>query len=388
MHCVQFYSPAVGGMEEVVKQLSENLVRMGHDVTVATSLNSSRDAFDINGVKIKEFDISGNLSKGIKGNTDQYRNFLLNNSFDIITCFAAQQWSTDILLEDDFLFSLPGKKVFVPTGFSGLYEPLYSNYFIKMKSWLTRFDMNIFLSDDYRDINFAKDAGVVAYKIIPNGASKQEFSDILESKIFKKDAFKILHVGNHTGQKGHGDLFKLIHKIPQHNIHLKIIGKHKLLSRCFIKCKLKSIFHNIFFYLKKSNKRIDVQELTRSQVVTAYNEADLFLFPSNIECSPIVLFEAMASKTPFLTSTAGNSTEIIQWSKAGKILPSIKDKYGYTKIRLDEAISILSKTIDDKEELNKLATSGHHAWLTKFTWEAIAKSYEDTYRDITELGAQ
>lgn len=384
MHCVQFYSPAVGGMEEVVKQLSEGLALMGHDVTVATSSNSNRKIFLCNGVKIQEFDIGGNLAKGIKGNKEQYKDFLRNNNFDIITCFAAQQWSTDALLEDDFLFSLPGKKVFVPTGFSGLYEPLYSKYFDNMKSWITKFDMNIFLSNDYRDINFAKEFGVIAYKIIPNGASKQEFSNISVDRIFKKDTFNILHIGNHTGQKGHEDLFNLIHKIPQHNIHLKIIGKHNLLSHCFIKCKLRSYFYNIFFKLQNSNKRVDVQQLTRAQVVTAYHEADLFLFPSNIECSPIVLFESMASKTPFLTSTAGNAEEIIEWSNAGKILPSVKEKYGYTKIKLNESVSLLSSIIDDKKLLKDLANSGYNIWSIKYTWEAITKRYENTYLDLTK----
>ena len=37
LHTVEFYHPSVGGMQEVVKQLSERLVRLGHNVTVATS---------------------------------------------------------------------------------------------------------------------------------------------------------------------------------------------------------------------------------------------------------------------------------------------------------------------------------------------------------------
>jgi len=36
LHTVEFYSPSVGGAQEVVRQISELLVKRGHDVTVAT----------------------------------------------------------------------------------------------------------------------------------------------------------------------------------------------------------------------------------------------------------------------------------------------------------------------------------------------------------------
>jgi L-malate glycosyltransferase len=50
------------------------------------------------------------------------------------------------------------------------------------------------------------------------------------------------------------------------------------------------------------------------ETVAAYQAADLFLFPSDIERSPVVLFEAMASRTPFLTTAVGNAEEIFGWS--------------------------------------------------------------------------
>lgn len=60
LHTVEFYYPSVGGMQEVVKRLSELLVQYGHDVTVATTRLAARRDKTINGVKIKEFEISGN----------------------------------------------------------------------------------------------------------------------------------------------------------------------------------------------------------------------------------------------------------------------------------------------------------------------------------------
>lgn len=42
-HCVESYYPAVGGMQEVVKQLSERLACLGHDVTVVTRFHPDRN---------------------------------------------------------------------------------------------------------------------------------------------------------------------------------------------------------------------------------------------------------------------------------------------------------------------------------------------------------
>ena len=42
LHTVETYIATKCGMSEVVKQLSERLVKMGHDVTVATSKHSDR----------------------------------------------------------------------------------------------------------------------------------------------------------------------------------------------------------------------------------------------------------------------------------------------------------------------------------------------------------
>ena len=198
LHTVEFYRPSVGGIQEVVRQLSEHLVKLGHDVTVATAKLSDRKKMMMNGVKIVEFDISGNMVRGMKGEIRNYRDYLLNTNFDIITNFAAQQWATDIILP--LIESIKAKKVFVPTGFSGLYRPEYKEYFESMKSWLHRYDMTVFLSHDYRDINFAMGCGVKNITLIPNGAGEDQFLPDINLDIRKlldmpQEDFLILHVG-------------------------------------------------------------------------------------------------------------------------------------------------------------------------------------------------
>jgi len=387
LHTVEFYEPSIGGMQEVVKQLSEILVKKGHSVTVATSYDPKRTNNPINGVTIKEFDISGNLVRGMTGPIKEYENFLLNSDFDIITNFAAQQWATDIMLP--IMPDISTKKVFVPTGFSGLFLPEYKEYFEKMKNWLKLYDRNVFLSNTYRDIDFARKNGVKNIVIIPNGASSEEFSsettmDIRKELGISKKQFLILHVGSHTGLKGHSEAIEIFRRTNLKNAVLVIVGRESLQGNfgCFHECKRKEKLFSINPINYVRNKKIIICSLNREQTVALYKAADLFLFPSNVECSPIVLFECMASKTPFLTTDVGNSAEIIQWSNAGELLPTYKNNQGHSYPDLEKSVRILEKICHDKEYLQKLSHNGFHAWVKRFTWEAIASEYENLYLNV------
>ena len=384
LHTVQSYAPAKNGMAEVVKQISENLVEMGHSVTVATSFDRRRREMQINGVNIIDFDIEGNEVEGMRGHTDLYRHFLMNNGFDIITNFAAQQWATDCMLP--VLGEIKAKKVFVPTGFSGLYLQKYAEYFRQMKQWMPQYDMNIFLSNDYRDINFAREAGVTKYKVIPNGASAKEF--LPESTInirsllgIPKHHFLVLLVGSHTCQKGHAEAIDIFRKSNLTNATLLIIGEPSS-PKCYYSCRLSGTHFNWSPENRKNQKQILIESLSRKETVAAYHEADLFLFPSNVECSPIVLFEAMASRTPFLSTDAGNAREIVEWTHGGAILPTIKDGNGFSHADIAASVPGFNEICSDSVWRDFAARNGYQSWKDKYTWEGIARQYETVYEGL------
>jgi L-malate glycosyltransferase len=386
LHTVESYSPALGGMQEVVKQLSERLVELGHDVTVAASANPGRTTDVLNGVKIRSFKISGNFVRGLVGDTKEYEDFLLNSDFDVIVNFAAQQWATDIALP--LLPKLKAKKVFVPTGFSGYYWPEYKGYFEQMKDWMKNYDMNIFLSDNYRDINFARENGINKTILIPNGAGMDEFSAEIKVELKKKlgipeDSFFILHVGSYSGIKGHKEACAIFLRANIKNAVLLFIGNNTeaFEEKFWYKVTLPNLFKS---KNRKSKKIIVTHTLNREETVAAYKLADLFLFPSNIECSPIVLFECMASQTPFLTTDVGNSKEIISWSGAGVLLPTVFDEKGFSHAVIPESVKLLEELFNDPVESKKLSDAGFSAWKNNFTWEVIAKKYEQLYTDLTK----
>jgi L-malate glycosyltransferase len=379
LHAVESYLPARNGMSEVVRQLSEGLTRRGHEVTVATSAIPERSFESQEGVTIKSFPISGNAVRGIIGPSDDYIRFVQEGAFDIITCFAAQQWATDLLLPH--LSTLGAKKVFVPTGFSALNDLRYAEYFIDMPEWLRGFDANIFLSDTYQDMNFARRHGIQNTILIPNGASYEEFATDSASYLRKKlgistSSTLILHVGSYTGEKGHREAIEIFLKAKIRHATFLFIGQNPARILKAFGRKLRYIKLPLSFIL--ANKRVLVCTLNREDTVQAFKEADLFLFPSRIECSPVVLFEAAASGTPFLSSDVGNAREICEWTGGGAIIPTkFVNSRGQPDINVGS--QMLTDLVKNKYLLEKMASSAKKSWQQHFTWDIIISRYEELY---------
>lgn len=411
LHTVESYAPAINGMAEVVRQLSERLVSLGHEVTVAASAVAGRRQVDMNGVRVVEFAVSGNAVSGLSGEVGSYQSFLVGSDFDVVTNFAAQQWATDIALP--LLQKIPGRKVFVPTGFSALHSRRYLKYYRKLPAYMKQYDMNVFLSDRYRDVAFARLHGVQKQVLIPNGAAAEEFlaplPDVRPGLGIPADQLLVLHVGSHTWFKGHEEAMEIFRRADLCDATLLLVGNASP-GGCGSLCAGRAERMNGTEEFRRCRKRILVTSLSRSDTVAAYQSADIFLFPSNIECSPIVLFECMASKTPFLVTDVGNSAEIIEWSDgAGMLLPSAHPsflpRYGTLVDRIREKIRILMGRADDftavhaslpgssallaalcrdADRRKEMAQKGFQSWQERFTWEGIAREYESLYLRLVE----
>lgn len=416
LHTVESYLPLRHGMQEVVSQISERLARKGHKVTVATSYHPERKESSINGVVVECFSVSGNMVNGYGGDDAErrrYQEFLCGDNFDVVVNFAAQQWATDLALP--ILDNINAKKVFVPTGFSGLHLEKYSNYFLRMPAWMRQYDMNVFLSDTYRDARFADEHHIENRTLIPNGASEEEFCveypfSIRERLGISKEIFLIILVGSHTGMKGHKEAVEIFDRAGIKNASLLVVSNHiklplhrslSLKSRLFLLAR--SLHHSLRnecpdfcttaeprYNNKKTwranGKSLFIREFSREETVRAYQEADLFLFPSRVECSPIVLFEAAASRTPFLSTDVGNAAEIAQWTGGGSILPTTIDAKGYAHAEIEGTTKMLEDLWSGKDRKKERAEEAYDAWRERFTWEKIADRYESLYTQLVGRG--
>jgi glycosyltransferase involved in cell wall biosynthesis len=269
-----------------------------------------------------------------------------------------------------------------------------------MKKYLNKFDELIYNASDYRDINYAKSNNIKNINIIYPGASEYEFSKIRSISYrkdigIKKGSFVFLTVGSPAFHKGHKEIIRsyLLSKLPfssalvlngnYSNTELSIkellLNPKKILREVVLRIIGKSPY-NIKQLAKKNNdKKKDVifSDLSRDSLIQLYFDADLFLFASHIEYSPLVIFECLASGLPFISIPVGNTEEIVNISNGGIICEGkrTKDHRSYVDPKkLSYEISRLSR---NKKLLVQLGANGRNAWEKHFTWEIVAENIEN-----------
>lgn len=373
----EFYEPSKGGVQEVVRQLAERLVKRGHIVTVATTFLGERTFDTLNGVQIEQFKLSGNSARGIKGSSEEVKRYqsFLKKDFDIIVNYAAQIWTTDLMLP--ILCEVSGKKILIPCGYSGLHNSAYREYFAKLPVFLNEYDSLVYLSCCYQDKIFGDghgfaDKGVV----IPNAAAEEEFLSSDTFDIRKKlgiDAkYLLLDVSTHYRDKGHGFVIDAFLEMHRNDTTLLIVGEHPgatLIGKA--KQLVRGCYKNCFIHSKLHNNIRLVGGKDRALVVSAYKNADLFLFGSKVECAPLVLYEAFASKTPFISTAVGN---VFDYSNIVRIVKTPK-----------EMATMANELLNDEQKRGSMAEKGFALWKEMYTWDIIVDQYEALFNKLTNL---
>ena len=397
--CCEHFYPSVGGVQKMMHEIGVRFIKNGHKVTVATSWRKDRISNTINGIKIKPFRIKGNAVSKIKGDIRTYQEFLINSKFDFLIVIAAQQWTFDAMLPilDDITY----KKLHIPCGYSCFYNRKFKKYYKNMEKYLNKFDELIYNASNYRDINYAKSNNIKNINIIYPGASESEFKKTKEASYrnyieIKKGSFVFLTVGSPAFHKGHKEIIHsyLLSELPFSStlilngnytdvevlsIKELILNPKKIFREILLRIIGKSPY-NIKQLAKKNNdkeKNIIFSDLSRKALVDLYFDADLFLFASHIEYSPLVIFECLAAGLPFISIPVGNIEEIVDISNGGIVCEGEKTKDYRSYVdpkKLSLEISQLSK---NKKLLIQLGANGRKAWKNHFTWKIVAKKIED-----------
>jgi glycosyltransferase involved in cell wall biosynthesis len=125
-------------------------------------------------------------------------------------------------------------------------------------------------------------------------------------------------------------------------------------------------------------------DLQRPELIQAYLNSDLFVLASNIEYSPLVLFEAAAAGLPFLSVPVGNAEEIARWTGAGEICPAPRDALGYTRVEPAVLARCMENLAARPEDRKACAEAGRRNWREQFTWQRIAARYEELFVRLLE----
>lgn len=347
------FPPFNSGLGNAVYRQAAMLESLGFKVVIATSGLNRNTRIDLQlKVAIEEFNVSGSdsLINPLRGDVSSYKKFLINTKFDLILMNAWQTWTTDICLK--YHESIAGKKILyshcLSTNLFLFEQPfksflryiLWRPYYFKVKGYLRRLDALICLASGgdsrFDDVGIARKVGAKLY-IVPNVLSEEATYYLNTPSESMQARNQLISVGSYDWMKGHDFVLEAYSKSAAKNIiPLKIFGQeftnltHKLKEQA-VSLGIKDEF--IEFYENVSGK----------ELLEQYRKSLAFLYGSRTECQPLVILDAMASGTPFISRATGCISE----------LPG-----GFAVDDVESAAKKLDLIIADKVEWENLSSLG------------------------------
>ncbi len=366
LHTTEFYWPHVGGSETVVQQISERLARRGHQVTVATGYDPDRLSTELNGVRIEPFKVSGSLPAGLEGqDLGRYSDFVRNWRGDVVMSYGSTSWASDAAYPAVLSNQVGPVRVLAPVGFGPLGDDLrscakgYGNYFAQLLPMvLPRFDAVLYHSTGYKDHRLGTALRLTNGVAIPNGVPPEEF-DVPPALDFRRahgiaTPYLALCVANFYPAKGHRRLIEALRRLARPDLTTVLVGRPGAALG-----PTREAIRDL------PNVRI-LDAATREETLAAYQAADLFTFASELECFPLVILEAMASRTPFVSTDCGN----------------VRQLPGGVVCAPDALHQEIGRLLDDEPRRRRLAEEGYSAWRRQYTWDVVVDQYEELYRAL------
>ncbi|PKD16761.1 hypothetical protein APR41_08115 [Salegentibacter salinarum] len=183
-------------------------------------------------------------------------------------------------------------------------------------------------------------------------------------RIFQK-GYVLSHIGGFAPEKNHSGLLEIFNelKIQFPNIQLLLIGKGRLENE-------------IKDEVRKLNLEDSVHFLGyRNDVLEILSFSSIFVLPSLIEGLPGVILEAMYCETPVVAYNVGGVGEVVETNKTGWLINK-----GSNQQFIESLYDILSQIESDKKlpevvEAKKLVNNS-------FLNNQIAKRFETCYEEI------
>ncbi|MHA1250021.1 MAG: glycosyltransferase family 4 protein [Candidatus Helarchaeota archaeon] len=366
-----FYPPHLGGAEISIKELSENLVKLGNNVIVLTLRTDSSLPFIRNENGVIVYRIPGLTFESIPFEVDFSLPFILyiikKHKIDII--------NTNLVYFPNSLMSYFSKKFHsVPIILTERTGRLNSNSKITLaisriylktfiKRFITRFNGYIALNKEIKHFLLGLDIPSFKIKVIPNGININKFfpDPSVKDKYFKTFGFSddtiiITSIGRLLKVKGIEYFIKsipnIIHDNPSKKIKFLIVGNGPEINN--FKKLIRILSLDQYIYLL--GHRDDIKNLI--------NISDIIVNPSLSEGMPRVILESLACRKPVIATNVGGTPELIKNKKTG-ILVRAKNSDD-----LKDAVNLL---LNDENLRENISNNGYYFVRNKFQWKKIAK---------------
>lgn len=369
----------VGGIARVVHDLSQRLIRDGHEVTVITYKDGDAPEYESDkGVQVYRIEnymirpnnfidwiMQMNFNMIAKANEliANGEKFDTIHAHDWLVAYAAKtlKHSYNIPLVSTIHATESGRN-------SGIHDEVQR--YINDTEWLLTYESSeVIVNSNYMKCELQRLFGLPFEKInvVPNGININNFAGIERDYEFRRqyamDNEKIiLYVGRLVYEKGIQNLISAMPKILNgyHDSKLIIAGKGGMLDELKAQANSMGLGDKVYF----------TGYLNAKQVQKMYKCADVAVFPSTYEPFGIVALEAMLAGVPTVVSDVGGLNEIIEHGVNG-----MKSYAGNSNSIADSVLSLL---YDHKLSAN-ISKNAKNKVKEQFNWNKIAQDTHFIY---------
>lgn len=184
-----------------------------------------------------------------------------------------------------------------------------------------------------------------------------------------REGFRLLYIGVLEERRNIRFLFEILADAAMvlPDVRLTLVGRGEPAYR-----------DACFAYAEKLGVRdlIDYQErVPQDQVYQLYQQANLFVLPTQYEIFGMVLLEAMYFGLPVLTSHNGGSDLLVKNGENGFVVPEFKP---------EDYIKVIAGLACDPECQVRIGAAAHETVAQDFTWDSIAQKMLQVYRTEQE----
>lgn len=362
----QFF-PHMGGVEKYTYNLSKELVRQGHSVTIVTSSNQGeKDMDEREGIRIIRLP-AYQLMDG------RYPIIRKNREFDIMSKFLEKQKFDRVIVNTRFYFlsiwgaNLAKKKqipcILIEHGTahlkmgSKMTDILAAWAEHMFAAWIKRYHP-ICMGVSKAACEWLKHFKINAKGVAYNSVEFEKIENLLHAcKPFAREKYQIdqntamiMYAGRLVKEKGILQLIDAVKEISKTTpVALMIAGDGPLEAE-----------------IKKEKGQIHyIGKMEFEQIISLMKECDIFCLPSDSEGFPTVVLEAAACGKCVIATTYGGTGEIL-----------LKDEYGVLlKNNKMETIKEGLLSILDHPQARKLKGENLHNFVVKrFTWQNTAEA--------------
>jgi glycosyltransferase involved in cell wall biosynthesis len=380
-----FYPPHIGGIEYHVENLSRELVKRGHQITVLTSAlsNLPSNALSPEGIeviRVKAYFPIGRIYPPVSN-----QGFILNvgstiskilkeKNIDVMHAHGHHYYLTWRAISAAKKFGVPS--ILTLHGLDALRccnliakigEEIFNRTIFRRE--LKNITSLIGLTPHITD--YAKKYGFLSKNCfsIPNGVNYAIYSSNIQKKIIYRQKYKIgldktviLFRGRFSQIKGVCELAEAAKQVVQKNqeAYFIFVGGGPL-------------FSELTKALKPIRAQSKIFDWTPENIIhELYIASNIFVLPSKSEALPLTILEAMAAQLNIIATPVGGIPEILQ-------------NYPFKTIINNGSSSEISKAVLSTINENKRTAFDQQlinlGYMDEFDWEKIATNVERIYQE-------